>query len=47
MENHPSIKTDVTDKDMLMVQIDHALDDRDEDRFTLLTNELKVKGVLV
>ncbi|QNK86454.1 IDEAL domain-containing protein [Sporosarcina sp. resist] len=41
LEHHPSIKTDVTDKDMLLLQIDIALDTGDMEMFMRLTNELK------
>ncbi|WP_421100974.1 IDEAL domain-containing protein [Sporosarcina psychrophila] len=47
LEHHPSIKTDVTDEDMLFLQIDMALDDGDMEMFMQLTNELKGMGVLV
>ena len=47
LEHHKSIQTDVTDKDMLLLQIDHALDSGDEERFMQLTDELKGMGVLV
>ncbi|WP_438298410.1 IDEAL domain-containing protein [Sporosarcina sp. FA15] len=40
LEHHPSIETDVTDKDMLLLQIDMALDDGDMELFMRLTNEL-------
>lgn len=46
LEHHPSIQTSVTDEDMLLLQIDHALDDGDEDRFALLTNELQTMDIL-
>ncbi len=41
------MKIEVTDKDMLLLQINHALDSRDMERFMLLTNELKGMEVLV
>lgn len=47
LENHHSIQTSVTDKDMLLLQIDLALDVRDMELFLRLTNELKGIGVLV
>lgn len=47
LEHHPSIKTDVTDKDMLLLQIDLALDAKDMKLFVRLTDELKGMGVLV
>ncbi|MEK4403468.1 IDEAL domain-containing protein [Sporosarcina sp. FSL K6-6792] len=47
LEYHPSIKTDVTDEDMLLVQIDMALDAGDMEMFMRLTDELKGMGVLV
>ncbi|QNK89418.1 IDEAL domain-containing protein [Sporosarcina sp. resist] len=47
LEHHPSIKTDVTDKDMLLLQIDMALDSGDMEMFMRLTDELKGMGVLV
>lgn len=47
MELHESIKTSITDEDMLLLQIDHALDSGDVERFMLLTSELKGMGVLV
>lgn len=47
LEHHPSIKTDITDEDMLLLQIDMALDDRDMEMFMQLTEELKGMGVLV
>jgi len=40
LEHHPSIETDVTDKDILLLQIDMALDDGDMELFMRLTNEL-------
>ena len=47
LEHHPSIETDVTDKDMLLLQIDMALDAGDMEMFMQLTDELKGMGVLV
>ncbi|AMQ06754.1 IDEAL domain-containing protein [Sporosarcina psychrophila] len=47
LEHHPSIETDVTDKDMLLLQIDMALDAEDMELFMRLTDELKGMGVLV
>ena len=47
LECHPSIQTSVTDEDMLLVQIDMALDERDMELFVRLTDELKGMGVLV
>ena len=47
LEHHPSIKTDITGEDMLLLQIDMALDDRDMEMFMQLTEELKGMGVLV
>lgn len=47
LEYDDSIQTDVTDEDMLLLQIDYALDSGDEERFMLLTGELKGMGVLV
>ncbi|WP_342512817.1 IDEAL domain-containing protein [Sporosarcina sp. FSL K6-1522] len=47
LECHDSIQTDVTDADMLLLQIDHALDCGDAERFMALTDELKGMGVLV
>ena len=47
LEHHPSIETDVTDKDMLLLQIDMALDSGDMEMFIQLTDELKGMGVLV
>ncbi|KAA0944095.1 IDEAL domain-containing protein [Sporosarcina sp. ANT_H38] len=47
LEHHPSIKTDVTDKDMLLLQIDMALDAGDMDMFKKLTDELKGMEVLI
>lgn len=46
LEHHHSIKTGVTDKDMLLLQIDMALDAGDMEMFMWLTNELKGMGVL-
>ena len=46
LEHHPSIKTGVTDKDMLLLQIDMALDAEDMEMFMQLTNELKGMEVL-
>ena len=40
-ECHPSIKTNITDKDLLLMHIDIALDSGDEKQFKLLTEELK------
>ncbi|MET3658888.1 IDEAL domain-containing protein [Sporosarcina psychrophila] len=47
LEHHPSIETDFTDKDMLLLQIDMALDDGDMEMFMQRTNELKGMEVLV
>ena len=47
LEHHPSIKTDVTDEDMLLLQIDMALDSGDMELFMQLTDELKGMEVLV
>ena len=47
LEHHPSIETDVTDKDMLLLQIDMALDSGNMEMFMRLTNELKGMEVLV
>lgn len=47
LEHHPSIETDVTDEDMLLLQIDMALDSGDMKLFMQLTDELKGMGVLV
>lgn len=47
LEHHPSIETDVTDEDMLLLQIDMALDSGDMELFMRLTDELKGMGVLV
>lgn len=41
VESHPSIKSKITDKDMLLCRIDWALENRDMESFTGLTNELK------
>ena len=41
LEHHHSIKTDVTDRDMLLLQIDMALDDGDMELLMQLTEELK------
>ncbi len=43
LEHHPSIETDVKDKDMLL-QIDMALDVGDMEIFMQLTDELKGMG---
>lgn len=40
-EHHPSIKTVVTDKDMLLIHIDMALDAGDMEMFMRLTDELR------
>lgn len=46
IECSPSIKTNVTDKDMLLLRIDMALDSGDEEAFRLLTDELgELEGV--
>lgn len=46
IECHPSIKTSVTDKDMLLLRIDMALDGGDEEMFKLLTDGLReLEGV--
>jgi len=42
LEHDPRIKTSITDKDMLLLNIDMALDGGDAEMFTLLTDELKV-----
>lgn len=47
LEHHPSIQTNVTDKDMLLVHIDMALDEGDSELFQLLTDELKAMEVSV
>ncbi|KAA0941600.1 IDEAL domain-containing protein [Sporosarcina sp. ANT_H38] len=47
LEHHQSIKTDVTDKDMLLLQIDRALDAKDVEMFMQLTDELNGMEVLV
>ncbi|QNK87771.1 IDEAL domain-containing protein [Sporosarcina sp. resist] len=47
LEHHPSIETDVTDKDMLLLQIDMTLDVKDMEMFMQLTDELKGIKVLV
>jgi len=47
LEHHPSIETNVTDEDMLLLQIDMALDSGDMELFMQLTDELKGMGVLV
>ncbi len=47
LEHHPSIDTGITDKDMLLLQIDMALDVKDAERFMQLTDELKGMEVLV
>lgn len=44
IECHPSIETDIADKDMLLLRIDMALDSGDEEVFGLLTGELKGLG---
>ncbi len=41
LECHSSIKTSVTDRDMLKIQIDHALDTGNKDLFLQLSQELK------
>jgi hypothetical protein len=41
-EHHPSINTDVTDKDMFLLHIDMALDNGDAELFKLLRDELRV-----
>ena len=47
LEHHPSIETVVTDKDMLLLQIDMVLDAKDMKLFVRLTDELKGMEVLV
>jgi len=47
LEHHPSIQTAITDKDMLLLHIDMALDAGDLELFMHLTNELKGMEVLV
>lgn len=47
LEHHPSIETDVTDEDMLLMQIDMALDMWDMQLFMQLTDELKGMEVLL
>ncbi len=46
-EHHPSIQTAITDKDMLLLHIDMALDIENEELFKLLTAELRVMEALV
>jgi len=41
LESNPSIKCEITDKEMLLCRIDWALEARDMESFTILTNELK------
>ena len=41
LESHPSIKSKITDKDMLHCRIDWALETRDMELFMNLTNKLK------
>lgn len=41
VESHPSIKSKVTDKDMILCQIDWALENGDRNLFMKLTKELK------
>lgn len=47
LEYHHSIQTSVRDEDMLVLQIDMALDAGDMERFMQLKEELKGMGVLV
>ena len=47
LEHHPSIETAITDEDMLLLQIDMALDAGDMELFMQLTDELKGMEVLV
>ena len=47
LECHDSFQTDITDEDMLLLQVDHALDSGDAARFMQLTNELKGIGQTV
>lgn len=47
LEYHPSINTDMSDKAMLLLRIDMALDLEDMEMFMRLTDELKGMGVLV
>ena len=47
LEHHPSIETGITEKDMLLLQIDMALDAGDMELFLQLTDELKGMEVLV
>ena len=45
LEHDPSIKTTITDTDMLLFHVDMALDAGDEDAFMQLTAELRnMKG---
>jgi len=46
LESHSSIKCKITDKDMLLCRIDWALEARDMESFTILTNELKELGTV-
>lgn len=46
LEHDPSIQTDITDIDMLLLHIDIALDSGDSELFMQLTNELKGMEVL-
>lgn len=41
LEHDPNIKTTVTDRDMLLLHIDIALDERDEVAFKALARELE------
>lgn len=47
LEHHPSIQTDVTDRDMLLLHIDMAIDAGDSELFMQLTSKLKEMEVLV
>ncbi|QNK86262.1 IDEAL domain-containing protein [Sporosarcina sp. resist] len=47
LEHYPSIERDFTDKDMLLWQIDMALDGGNMELFMRLTDELKGMEVLV
>ena len=41
LEHDPNIKTAITERDMLLLHVDIALDSGDEDAFMRLTKELK------
>lgn len=47
LEHHHSIQTSITDKDMLLLKVDMALDEGDMEKFMKLTGELNGMEVFV